>query len=75
MATLPMTLVSPQALLSETTLPVTVTPTEGEPYTATNTGYTYLGDVTVTGGTLDDVRIYVACGCNDTESVRPQVGF
>lgn len=75
MASIPMTLVNPQALLSETKLSVTVTPNEGEPYTATNTGYSYLGDVTVTGGSVDDVRIYVACGCDDTESVRPQVGF
>ena len=49
MAQLPMTLISPHALLSETKLLVTVTPPEGEPYTATNTGYEYLGDVTVTG--------------------------
>ena len=75
MANLPMTLISPQALLSETTLPVTVTPPEGESYSATNTGYVYLGNVTVTGGTLEDVRIYVACGCNNTEDIRPEVGF
>ena len=74
MAQLPMTLISPQALLSETTFPVTVKPPEGEVYTATNTGYVYLGDITVTGGTLEDIRIYVACGCNETERI-PQVGF
>ena len=76
MATLPMTLISPQALLSETKLPVTVTPTEGEPYTATNTGYVYMGnDFNINGGTIEDVRIYVACGCNETEGTSPQVGF
>ena len=69
MAQLPMTLISPQALLIETRCPVTVKPPEGEAYSATNTGYVYLGDVTVTGGTLDDVRIYVACGCNNTEKI------
>lgn len=73
MAQLPMTLISQQALLIETQLPVTVKPPEGEAYSSTNTGYVYLGDVTVTGGTLDDVRIYVACGCNDTERI-PQFG-
>lgn len=70
MASIPMTLVSPQALLLETRRLVTVTPPEGEAYTATNTGNYYLGDVNITGGTLDDVRIYVACGCTEVSEER-----
>ena len=70
MAQLPMTLISPQALLIETKRPVIVKPPEGEAYTASNTSYYYLGDVTVTGGTLDDVRIFVACGCTEVSEER-----
>ena len=72
MASLPMTLVSPQALLSETKLPVTVNPPEGQPYASANIGNYYLGDIKVTGGTLDDVRIYVACGCTEVTEERKQ---
>ena len=70
MAQLPMTLIRPQALLIETRRPVTVKPPEGESYSATNTGNYYLGDVNVTGGALDDVRIYVACGCTEVTEER-----
>ena len=70
MASIPMTLVNPQALLIETRQPVTVKPPQGESYSATNIGNYYLGDVNITGGTLDDVRIYVASGCTEVSEER-----
>lgn len=70
MAQIPMTEVNANYLLSTTVLDVTVTPPNENSYTAQNTSNVYLGDLTVTGGSVDDIRIFVANGCTEVNPDR-----